>query len=627
MAKRLLLSTLAVHGCGLLTVLLVAGLLLELTPGRLPELYALSPLAMLVFGILWWATMRRRLAESTSGQGVAAYRAAVAFPYVGAAAGLATWAVAEVALAAMGALVWGLPTFSWAALVLGAFAVSFGVAVYQSVWHRRILYSRVGALSESLDDPAAEATEARFPLRFRLTVPLTGLIFFACGFALFTSYARNSQLVGQLMEAKAKVGLERVIRTVEGGGATEVEGEIIIVPKGQPAPAALGPVPAARAGSLPAATDRRVGAYQRRADGTLVAVLVARPARARRDLWVLVGLMSLVFLFAAGMVYLTSVDLGRPVMELAARAEQMAGGDLSRPVGITEADEIGVLAASFERMRTALRDKIATIEALNVGLEDEVRKRTAELEEALEALKQSQAHLVQSEKMASLGQLVAGVAHEINNPVNALVNVLGPMEEIINEIASGEDAEDLADMLRVLRNGTERTRRIVADLKTFSRLDEAELKRVDLLEGLEATLHLVRNTLPEGVSVALESEAAPPIPCFPGPLNQVFVNLLTNAVQAVGEEGEVRIRLGATEDEITVEVEDDGGGIPPELVTRIFDPFFTTKEPGEGTGLGLSISHDIVARHGGRIDVESEVGRGTTMRVRLPMAGPPATSR
>jgi signal transduction histidine kinase len=307
-------------------------------------------------------------------------------------------------------------------------------------------------------------------------------------------------------------------------------------------------------------------------------------------------------------------------MELADRADEMARGDLSKPVPVTEPDEIGVLAAAFEHLRTSLRGKIEDIEALNAGLEDEVRNRTAELSQALEALKASQAALVQSEKLASLGQLVAGVAHEINNPVNALINVLDPLEELGAAIEDSEAAEDFHDMVRVLRNGAERTRGIVSDLKTFSRLDEAELKSADIREGLRATLHLVKGGLPGGVSVSLAlPDDLPDLLCYPGPLNQVFLNLVTNAVQAVGESGTVQVSARLDKDQVVVEVQDDGPGMADDVAAKVFDPFFTTKEVGSGTGLGLSISHGIVSRHGGHIDVSTSPGAGALFSVHLPL--------
>ncbi len=611
------------HGAGLAVFLLAAAWVLDLGPGRLPQLYVGAPIALTLLGATWWGVVRAGLATATVGQGEAAYRSSITWPLGAAGWGIGVWLLGELGLAVAGARLWGLPTFSWASLVFCAFAVSFGVALYQHAWHRRLFAKRLGELASRRQGTGASAVQAGLPLRLRLSLALTGLVFFACAFALLTSYARNRILVGHLIVAEVR----RVVDDVVGGGQAPTGLEVIRLAAGTPPPRELGRVAADVArGDLPEVAGRRVGAFVRGPDGDLVVVLKARPAAARRDLITLVIIMTLVFVLAAGIVHLTGDDLARPVIELAARADDMAGGDLSAPIPITTPDEVGVLAAAFEHLRTSLRGKIDDIEALNAGLEDEVRARTEELSDALQALKASQAALVQSEKLASLGQLVAGVAHEINNPVNALVNVLGPLEELGEAISDAEAAQDFADMVRVLRNGAERTRGIVADLKTFSRLDEAELKHAHVGEGLQATLHLLRGSLPAGVRLDLEvADELPGILCYPGPLNQVFLNLVSNAVQAVGDTGAVQVSARAEEGGVVVEVRDDGPGMDEATAAKVFDPFFTTKAVGAGTGLGLSISHGIVARHGGGITLTTAPGQGATFTVALPLEAP-ATS-
>ena len=624
LARRVWASAAGIHACGIALVLLSAAFVLDLPPSRLPSLYALAPPAAAVLGLAWYLALRHGLAPALTGTGAPARAAAVRWPYRAAAAAVVAWAVGEVCLAATGALAWGLPLYSWFSLVACAFAISFGVALYQWVWHRRLLAPRVEALAGS-GEP--DTVRTRVPLRLRLTLALTGLVFFACAFALVTAYSRNRVLVGHLLQTQAGALLRQQLEAERLGHAIPgVDGvELVRLAPGEPVPTALGTLPATDEGTLPEATDRRVGVFHRHPDGSLTAILLPNPPQAARDLRVLVLIMTLVFVLAAGIVQLTSEDLSRPVMGLAERAKEMAEGDLDRPVPVTEADEVGVLEAAFEHLRAALRDKIAAVEALNAGLEEEVHRRTAELEDALAALKRSQSQLVQSEKMASLGQVVAGVAHEINNPVNALVNVLGPLEELAGAIEDSEVAQDFADMLRVLRSGAERTRRIVSDLRTFSRLDESELKSVDLRECVDATLHLMGGAVPDGVQVHVAHEDLPPLPCYDGELNQVFLNLLNNAVQALRGSGNVWVRTLLEGDEAVFEVRDDGPGISPAALPRIFDPFFTTKDVGEGTGLGLSISHGIVERHGGRIEVCSTPGEGTTFSVRLPAAGPPVS--
>ncbi|MDD2709461.1 MAG: ATP-binding protein [Verrucomicrobiae bacterium] len=286
-----------------------------------------------------------------------------------------------------------------------------------------------------------------------------------------------------------------------------------------------------------------------------------------------------------------------------------------------------------------------------------VEKSLAELEETHAILREHQSQLIQSEKMASLGQLAAGVAHEINNPVgfvmsnfSTLTGYVNTMKELLalhgaladairtgddnrrqsllNQICQLEAKEDLSyilkdidSLLKESLDGANRVREIVQDLKTFVRLDEAEIKEAGINEELETTLNLIWNELKYKCEIRKKYGPLPPLRCHPGQLNQVFMNLLVNAAQAIPEKGVITIETSATNENISVKILDTGGGIPPENIPMLFTPFFTTKPVGKGTGLGLSISYGIVKKHGGSIQVESIQGKGTTFTVLLPRCG------
>jgi PAS domain S-box-containing protein len=263
-----------------------------------------------------------------------------------------------------------------------------------------------------------------------------------------------------------------------------------------------------------------------------------------------------------------------------------------------------------------------------------IKKVMNELEEANRNLRDTQTQLVQSEKMASLGTLVAGIAHEINTPIGAvssmhdtLFRTLDKLREIIASCVSSENEvfprmkaalNVIDDANKVIRPGTERVINIVRRLRSFARLDEAELKTVDIHEGLEDTLTLIHHELKHNVSVVRNYGDIPPIPCYPGQLNQVFLNILINAKQAIVGQGEISITTSRSNGRIRIDFHDTGVGIAEEDLPRIFDPGFTTKGVGYGTGLGLSICYQIIQDHRGDIFAESRVGEGTTFTILLP---------
>ncbi|KAF1698799.1 ATP-binding protein [Pseudoxanthomonas suwonensis] len=282
--------------------------------------------------------------------------------------------------------------------------------------------------------------------------------------------------------------------------------------------------------------------------------------------------------------------------------------------------------------------------------EQDLLRRHAELNVRLTA---AQAKLLQAEKLASIGQLAAGVAHEINNPIGYVHSNLGSLQEYLHSLFALIDAyeralrspdprsmlaeidqtrsrldidfisRDLPQLMTESREGIERVTRIVKDLKDFSRSERDESwKLVDLHAGLESTLNIIWNELKYHATLEKDYGELPPVECLPSELNQVFMNILINAGQAIGERGTIRISTGHAGDEAWVEIADSGPGIPPDVVQRIFDPFFTTKPVGKGTGLGLSISYGIVAKHHGRIDVDSQPGQGSKFRIVLPVRQP-----
>ena len=266
---------------------------------------------------------------------------------------------------------------------------------------------------------------------------------------------------------------------------------------------------------------------------------------------------------------------------------------------------------------------------------------------------QSQQQLLQNEKLASIGQLAAGVAHEINNPIGYVFSNIGTLQNYIDDLLTLIDASvkaeseiasaatraelaglrkridldylksDVLDLMRESREGIERVRKIVQDLKDFSHVDAtADWQWVDLRRGLESTLNIVNNEIKYKADVIKEFGELPQIQCMPSQLNQVFMNLFVNAAHAMPDNvrGTITVRTGQRDHEVWIEVSDTGSGMPPEVMQRIFEPFFTTKPIGKGTGLGLSLSFGIVKKHNGRIEVSSTPGAGTTFRVILPIS-------
>jgi signal transduction histidine kinase len=284
---------------------------------------------------------------------------------------------------------------------------------------------------------------------------------------------------------------------------------------------------------------------------------------------------------------------------------------------------------------------------------EQLVKAQVALAEGEKELEQARGQLLQSEKMAAVGQLAAGVAHEINNPVGFVSSNLGSLgayvtrlfeviaayerlEAVLPDDAPGRVAvaevrkavefdylkDDIPDLLKESVDGLGRVKRIVEDLKNFSRLGGAEFKESDLNAELESTLNVVWNEIKYKAHVTKALADVPPVRCIASQINQVFMNLLVNASHAIEVSGDIFLRSGVDGDMVWIEVEDTGKGMAAEVQKSIFEPFFTTKPVGKGTGLGLSISLDIIKRHGGHVSVTSTPGIGTVFRVVLPVAGP-----
>lgn len=311
-----------------------------------------------------------------------------------------------------------------------------------------------------------------------------------------------------------------------------------------------------------------------------------------------------------------------------------------------EADVLGItVERALERRNLLVRAR---------RQQEALKAQNKELTQQKRQLERLQSAVIQHEKMASLGQLAAGVAHELNNPVGFVYANLEMLNTYVNDLMrlirsydpagappSGTEIEalkqeigyplilqDIVSMLADCREGSDRIREIVENLRTFSRIDEAEYKQTDIHEGIDSTIRLLPQYFSSGsIRLIRKYVELPLIGAFSGPLNQVWMNLLVNAAQAVGtSKGEVRIESRCDDENVSVTISDTGGGIAVQHLTRIFDPFFTTKPIGEGTGLGLSISFGIVERHGGNITVESRLKHGTSFEVRLPRSFEPEMS-
>ena len=369
-----------------------------------------------------------------------------------------------------------------------------------------------------------------------------------------------------------------------------------------------------------------VGASKERAEKTIREVNYA----------IMAVFLALIILLIVSSVITARVVL-RPLYMLLEATQQMDQGSENVEIPVTSETELGLLTESFNEMSRRVS-----------SARSELEMKIKEVEEAYEELKDTQSKLVHSAKMASLGQLVAGVAHELNNPIGFIFSNMSHLkdysERLMHIIETAEKSpknlekikkesdyeyimEDLPRLIKSCEDGARRTRDIVLGLRNFSRLEEATLKKVDLNEALDNTLNLLRGELKNRIEVEKTYAKIPKVMCYASQLNQVFMNILSNAAQAIDGKGKITISTSSEkssnkEEWAIVKIKDSGKGISQDKVDKIFDPFFTTKGVGQGTGLGLSITYGIVEKHDGEIIVSSELGVGTEFTLRLPVKGP-----
>ncbi len=360
----------------------------------------------------------------------------------------------------------------------------------------------------------------------------------------------------------------------------------------------------------------------------------------------------------------TARTISDPVLAVAKVAQQATQeGNFNLQAQVNSKDEVGILAASLNSLIRRVALYTEQLEQGRQTLERRVEERTHQLSQknqelnqaydqlslALSELQLTQAQLIQTEKMSSLGNMVAGVAHEINNPINFIYGNINYAKEHITELLElislyekdypqpteiiqtkiadmdlNYIIEDLSKILSSMQVGSQRIRQIVLSLRNFSRLDESDMKSVDIHEGINSTLLILNHRLKESIEVFKYYEDLPLVECYPAQLNQVFLNILNNASDALLEtkqpQKQIAIHTAIKGDRVCVEIEDNGPGIKPQLKDKIFDPFFTTKDVGKGTGLGLWICYQIIQKHYGNIEVSSVVGQGTKFTITLPLS-------
>jgi signal transduction histidine kinase len=613
------------------------------------------------------------------------YRRAQALPYRLAMLTVAVWCVIAIGGALVARLRLGFDLDDTIVLTTATLVLALAGAIYEQLWHRDVLRPLLAHLTQRYRVPVRSIAPS-LSLRSKLMLSFGGVVLLACGMALLWGFVQYKNLSTVSVQRQSDIGVRWLHSEIQAklGASPEAPNEASVrealqriqseepsrTPEATSVIYFVGPsgewlslgggamgAPKApwytramiehspgreislRGAELTGKSDRLTVTW-RGVPIVLGSFAVFYPSYRGRGESMTGPLQELLVFFlvlfgaCAGIVVFTVSQFMAPIRRLEQRADAMARGELADPVAAGgEGDEIGRLTLALEEMRRALRDKLRSTEEVNLDLERAVQMRTAdlarknrELAETLDKLNRAQQQIVRSEKLASIGQLVAGIAHEINNPVNAIVNTVGPLEDAVGNIENDpEAAKDVAEMLKVVQRGAQRTKAIVSALHNYSRTDDESVVDFDIDRSIDDSLELLRHLLKQNVTVVKQYNSPGRVRGHAGQINQVFMNLLTNAAQALSQRDEAKITIETKggisvgeQDGVEVRISDNGPGIPPDVLPRIWDPFFTTKDVGEGTGLGLSIVHELVERHGGTIECETKVGEGTTFTVRLP---------